>query len=53
MSHLGMLGYADIFDFELTPDQMAAIAKMDTSEALFFDHRDPGPAIRLGSRTID
>jgi hypothetical protein len=43
----------DIFDFEITPDQMAAIATMDTGASLFFDHRDPEAAIRLGSRTID
>lgn len=43
----------DIFDFELTPDQMAAIAKMDTGASLFFDHRDPDAVIRLGSRTVD
>jgi len=43
----------DIFNFELTPDQMAAIAKMDTGASLFFDHRDPDAAIRLGSRAVD
>jgi 2,5-diketo-D-gluconate reductase A len=43
----------DIFDFELTPGQMAAIATKDTGASLFFDHRDPDAAIRLGSRTVD
>ena len=43
----------DIFNFELTPGQMAAIATMDTGASLFFDHRDPDAAIRLGSRTVD
>ena len=31
----------DIFDFELTPEDMDAISKLDTGESLFFDHRDP------------
>ena len=30
----------DIFDFALTPDDMAAIAALDTGKTLFFDHRD-------------
>ena len=30
----------DIFDFTLTPDDMAAIAALDTGKTLFFDHRD-------------
>ena len=31
----------DIFDFELTDDEMARIAALDTGTSLFFDHRDP------------
>ncbi len=31
----------NIFDFELSPEDMAAIAGLDTKESLFFDHRDP------------
>ena len=31
----------DIFDFELASDDMDAISTLDTSESLFFDHRDP------------
>ncbi|MEU5347117.1 MULTISPECIES: aldo/keto reductase [unclassified Streptomyces] len=31
----------DIFDFELTDDQMSAVATLDTGSSLFFDHRDP------------
>ncbi|WP_298703571.1 aldo/keto reductase [uncultured Campylobacter sp.] len=31
----------DIFDFALTPDDMAAIAALDTGKTLFFDHADP------------
>lgn len=44
---------ADIFDFELTDEQMGSIAPMDTGASLFFDHRDPEAVIRLGSRVID
>ncbi|MFE2038666.1 aldo/keto reductase [Streptomyces scopuliridis] len=38
----------DIFDFELTGDQMASIATLDTGRSLFFDHRDPAMVSRLG-----
>ena len=31
----------DIFDFALAPDDMAAIAALDTDKTLFFDHADP------------
>ncbi|MCF0049319.1 aldo/keto reductase [Dyadobacter sp. LJ53] len=31
----------DVFDFELTAEDMQAIATMDTSQSLFFSHRDP------------
>ncbi len=31
----------DIFDFALTPDDMAAIAVLDTDKTLFSDHRNP------------
>lgn len=31
----------DIFDFELSADDMAAIAALDTGGSLFFDHHDP------------
>lgn len=30
-----------IFDFELRPDDMNAIAALDTKQTAFFDHRDP------------
>ena len=30
----------DVFDFALAPDDMAAIAALDTDKTLFFDHRD-------------
>lgn len=38
----------DVFDFELTDDQMASIDAMDTGESLFFDHRDPEVVSRFG-----
>lgn len=31
----------DVFDFTLTPDEMDAIAALDTGKSQFFDHRDP------------
>jgi len=43
----------DIFDFELTDDQMAAIATLDTGASLFFDHRDPEMVAWLGKRRLD
>jgi 2,5-diketo-D-gluconate reductase A len=43
----------DIFDFELTDDQMTRIADLDTGKTLFFDHRDPEWVSRLGSRRVD
>lgn len=43
----------DVFDFELTAEQMARIAAMDTGTTLFFDHRDPGEVSRLGKRRVD
>ncbi|MFD5065328.1 aldo/keto reductase [Streptomyces sp. NPDC058394] len=43
----------DVFDFALTDDQMASIATLDTGGSLFFDHRDPAVAGRLGKRRLD
>lgn len=31
----------DVFDFELTDDEMKAMAGLDKNESQFFDHRDP------------
>ena len=42
----------DVFDFELTDDEMARIAAMDTGETLFFDHRDPAIAAQFARRRI-
>ena len=43
----------DVFDFELTEDEMTRIAAMDTGTTLFFDHRDPEWVSRLGSVRVD
>jgi diketogulonate reductase-like aldo/keto reductase len=43
----------DIFDFELTDDQMAAIASLETGATLFFDHRDPAMVSWLSARRLD
>lgn len=37
-----------IFDFALSPEDMAAIATLDTKTSSFFDHRDPAVVKRLG-----
>jgi 2,5-diketo-D-gluconate reductase A len=39
----------DVLDFELTGDDMERIATLDTGRSLFFDHRDPRMAARLGA----
>lgn len=31
----------NVFDFELTPEEMSTITSLDTGASLFFDHRDP------------
>ncbi|MEU7305758.1 aldo/keto reductase [Streptomyces sp. NPDC007206] len=41
-----------VFDFELTDDQMASIATLDTGASLFFDHRDPAAVTRIGNARI-
>lgn len=40
----------DIFDFELTDEQMTGIAGLDTGASLFFDHRDPAMVTSLNAR---
>jgi 2,5-diketo-D-gluconate reductase A len=40
----------DIFDFQLTDEEMARIATMDTGTSLFFDHRDPAMVAWLNGR---
>ena len=38
----------NIFDFELSSEDMDAIVTLDTRTSLFFDHRDPAMVKRLG-----
>ncbi|MBF6614410.1 MAG: aldo/keto reductase [Chloroflexi bacterium] len=38
----------NIFDFDLSPEEMGAIATLDTKASLFFDHRDPNVVKALG-----
>jgi diketogulonate reductase-like aldo/keto reductase len=40
-------------DFDLTPEDMKAIASLDTKATSFFDHRDPEMVKWLGSRSVD
>jgi len=42
----------NIFDFELSAEDMAAIAALDTKESLFFSHRDPEIVKWMCSRKI-
>lgn len=39
----------NIFDFELSAEDMAAVATLDTKQTSFFDHRDPEMVKRLSS----
>ncbi len=43
----------DVFDFELTGEEIERIAAMDTGASLFFDHRDPVMVAQLSSRHLD
>jgi 2,5-diketo-D-gluconate reductase A len=48
-----MVQNLDVFDFELTDDQMTRIAALDTGTSLFFDHRAPAMVTWLGGRRAD
>jgi diketogulonate reductase-like aldo/keto reductase len=39
----------DVFDFELSGEDMDAIATLDTRQSLFLDHRDPAVVKTLGT----
>jgi 2,5-diketo-D-gluconate reductase A len=39
----------EVFDFQLTDEEMGRIAAMDTGASLFFDHRDPAMVSRIGN----
>jgi 2,5-diketo-D-gluconate reductase A len=43
----------NIFDFELSPEDMDAIISLDTKVSSFFDHRDPAMVKWLGTRKLD
>ena len=43
----------NIFDFELSQEDMQSIATLDTKESLFFSHRDPEMVKWLGTRKLD
>ena len=43
----------NIFDFELTEEDMKAIATLDQKTSLFFDHRDPAMVKWLGEGKLD
>lgn len=43
----------DIFDFELSAEDMEAITRLDTKTSSFFDHRDPEIIKWMGSRKLD
>ena len=42
-----------VLDFELSHEDMAAIATLDTKTSSFFDHRDPEKVQWLGERKLD
>ena len=48
-----MIENISVFDFELSADDMAGIATLDTKTSCFFDHRDPEKVKWLGTRKLD
>lgn len=43
----------NIFDFELSQEDMESITTLDTKQSLFFSHRDPEMVKWLGTRKLD
>lgn len=43
----------NIFDFELTQQDMESIAALDTKQSLFFSHRDPAMVKWISERKLD
>ena len=43
----------NIFDFELSAEDMEAIVSLDTKTSLFFNHRDPEIIKWMGSLKLD
>jgi len=48
-----MIENIGVFDFELSPADMAALAALDTQTSSFFDHRNPDMVKWLGTRKLD
>ena len=48
-----MIENFNIFDFELSQEDIERIATLDTKESLFFSHRDPEMVKALGTRKLD
>lgn len=40
----------DVFDFQLTDDELNQIASLDLGQSQFFDHADPESVKRLSAR---
>jgi 2,5-diketo-D-gluconate reductase A len=48
-----MVENINVLDFELSDEDLAAIATLDTKTSSFFDHRDPKMVKWLGERKLD
>jgi 2,5-diketo-D-gluconate reductase A len=48
-----MIENINVFDFELSAEDMAAISILDTKTSSFFDHRNPDMVKWLGNRKLD
>ena len=48
-----MVENISVFDFELSTEDMAAIATLDTKRSCFFDHRNPEMVKWLGERKLE
>ena len=43
----------DVFDFQVTDEEMTRIAEMDRAETLFFDHHDPERVTWMATRRLN
>ncbi len=48
-----MIENFNVFDFDLSTEDMDAIKTLDTKMSSFFDHRDPAMVKWLGTRKLD